>query len=108
MPYINLVTNKKIDDKKKVHDRLGECITLIPGKTLGRTMINIEDEKMLTFAGTDESCAYIETMVNAGTDHSNNAAYGDAVIEMVAKELEIPNTRIYVNVDEKRDWFSKK
>ena len=107
MPYINLITNKKIEDKKKVHDLLGECITLIPGKSLSRTMTHIEEEKMICFAGTDEPCAYVETMVNAGTNHSNNEAYGDAVIEMVAKELEIPKDRIYVNVDEKKDWFSK-
>ncbi len=107
MPYINFITNQKVEDKKSVHDLLGECITLIPGKSLSRTMIHIEDEKMICFAGNDEPCAYIETMVNAGTDHSNNAAYGDAVIERLSDKLSIPKERIYVNVDEKRDWFSK-
>ena len=107
MPYINLRTNIKVEDKKAIHDKLGEAITIIPNKSLARTMICIEDEKFLTFGGSCEPCAYVETWVNAGTNHSCNKVYGDAVIDAVAEVLQIPSSRVYVNVDEKLDWFAR-
>lgn len=107
MPYINLSTNIKVEDKKSIHDKLGELITIMPNKSLARTMICVEDEKFLTFGGSNEPCAYIETKVNAGTNHSCNKTYADAVIDAVAEMLKIPASRVYVNVEEKLDWFSR-
>lgn len=108
MPYINLSTNIKISDKKSIHDKLGESISIIPNKSIGRTMICVDDEKYLTFGGTSDPCAYVETWVNKGTDHSKNKEFADKIIDVVSEELDIPANRIYVNVDEKLDWFSRK
>lgn len=106
MPYINFKTNVKIENVKEIHDVLGELITIIPNKTLAVTMMDIEGERNMFYAGTDEPCAMVETHVDFGTDQSNVKAYGDAVIAKINEKLGIPKNRIYVTVNALDNWFA--
>lgn len=107
MPYINVKTNIKVENKSELQQNLGELIRIIPGKTPERTMILIDDLQSLFFAGTDEPCAMIETQVNAGTDQSTAGEYCFAVIDLFTKKYFISENRIYVNVNEIDNWCSK-
>lgn len=107
MPFINVKTNVKVEDKNDLQKNLGEVIRKIPGKTPERTMILIDDQQPLYFAGTEEPCAMIETQVNAGTDQSPADAYCYAVIDLFAEKFQISEKRIYVNVTEIDNWFAR-
>ena len=72
MPYINLKTNIEVTDKAKIMTALGELISILPGKTVARTMVSVEDKVALCFAGSDEPCAIIETIVNPESIMDNN------------------------------------
>lgn len=107
MPYINVKTNVKVENKYELQKNLGEIIRIIPGKTPERTMILIDDLQAVYFAATDEPCAMVETQVNAGTDQSTVKEYCFAVIDHLSKTYDIPETRIYVNVNAQDNWYSK-
>lgn len=108
MPYISVRTNVEIKDKNALMKRLGEIITVIPGKTEARTMVSLHEKVDLYFAGSDEPCAIAETLVNAGTDHSRDREYLDLVITVLSEELKISEKRIYSLLDEEDMWFSRK
>ena len=54
MPFINLKTNVEIKDKAKVMNALWELISIIPGKTVERTMVSVEDKIAMGFAGSEQ------------------------------------------------------
>ncbi len=108
MPFIDLKTNVSIADKEALKAKLGEIITLIPGKTEARTMVRLEDKCDLYFAGSGEPCAIVDTLVNSGTDYSTAEDYCQAVIDALSTALGLPEKRIYVTVDTKQVWISRK
>ena len=108
MPFIDLKTNVKIADKEAMKAKLGEVITIIPGKTEARTMVRLQDGCDLWFAGSAEPCAIVDTLVNAGTDYSTAEDYCQAVIDALNTALGLPEKRIYVTVDTKQVWVSRK
>lgn len=108
MPFINLKTNVEIKDKAKVMDALWELISIIPGKTVERTMVSVEDKVAMGFAGSQEPCAMIETLVNPDTNMEKNSEYCLAVINRVKEELDLPEKRIYATVAEVDCWRSIK
>ena len=108
MPFINLKTNVEIKDKAKVMNALWELISIIPGKTVERTMVSVEDKVAMGFAGSQEPCAMIETLVNPGTNMENNPEYCLAVINRVKEELDLPEKRIYATVAAVDCWRSIK
>ena len=108
MPYINLKTNIEIQDKDKLMTVLGELISILPGKTVARTMVSVEDKVALCFAGSAEPCAIIETIVNPESIMDNNKEYCMAVINKVKEELNLPEKRIYATVAKVDCWYSIK
>ena len=59
MPYCNIKTNVKVEKKKELSKELTKVIELIPGKTENWIMTSIDDEAVMSFAGTDDPCALI-------------------------------------------------
>ena len=108
MPYVNLRTNVDIKDKPRLLQTLGELISLLPGKSVARTMVNIQEKSDLCFAGTTEPCAMIETLVNPESSMENNKEYCMAVIRAVQQELQLPEKRIYATVAKVECWCSIK
>lgn len=108
MPYVNLKTNVEVKDKAKVMNALWELISIIPGKTVERTMVSITDNVAMGFAGSAEPCAMIETLVNPGTNMEHNPEYCLAVINRVKEELDLPEKRIYATVAAVDCWRSIK
>lgn len=108
MPYINLKTNVEIQDKEKLMTVLGELITMLPSKTVARTMVSVTDKVTMNFAGSTEPCAIIETLVNPESLMDNNKEYCLAVINTVQRELSLPEKRIYATVAKVDCWCSIK
>ena len=107
MPFINLKTNVKVENKNELQKQLGQAIAIIPGKSIERTMILINDLEPIFFAGTDEPCAMVETQVNFGTDQSTVKDYCYAVIDLMSQKFGIPENRVYVNVNAADNWYAK-
>lgn len=108
MPYINLKTNVEIKDKKHLKAVLAELIGILPGKSVARTMVSVSDMVEMNFAGTEEPCAMIETLVNPESVMDKNKEYCMAIIDAVQKELDLPQKRIYATVAKVDTWCSYK
>lgn len=108
MPYIKVKTNVEVNEKAKLITALGELITILPGKSVARTMVSVEDKVALCFAGSDDPCAIIETLVNPESIMDNNKEYCMAIIKTIQEELELPEKRIYATVAKVDCWCSIK
>lgn len=106
MPYIKVRTNMEIKNKERLKSLLGKVIMTIPGKEEWMTAISLEEKADMYFGGSSSPCALVDTLVNAGTDLSKNADYGEAVVSMLSSELDIPRNRIYVIVQEQDFWYA--
>ena len=56
MPFINVKISEKLSDTQvdNIKSRLGEAISLIPGKSEAWLMVNIQDNCKLYFKGTND------------------------------------------------------
>ena len=104
MPYCNIKTNVKVEKKKELSKELTKVIELIPGKTENWIMTSIDDEAVMSFAGTDDPCVLI-TLKTYGEPAQQ---YYDMVTEgftkTVSQMLKIRPDRIYVDHEPIAHW----
>lgn len=86
MPFIESKVSVKTteEQQKKLKERLGQAIAIIPGKSESWLMVNLQDEQMMYFRGDDsEPIAFICVNIYGSSD--------PAAFEKMTGEL----TRIY-------------
>lgn len=107
MPFINSKVTVKMSEEKKeaVKKKLGEAISIIPGKSESWLMVGFDDGYDLYFQGNknDES-AFVEVKIYGSADSNvyNKLTY--AICDIFDEELQIPKNRIYVKYEEVSDW----
>ena len=98
------ISNVKVEKKKELSKELTKVIELIPGKTENWIMTSIDDEAVMSFAGTDDPCALI-TLKTYGEPAQQ---YYDMVTEgftkTVSQMLKIRPDRIYVDHEPIAHW----
>lgn len=107
MPFINSkVTVKMSDDKKEtVKKRLGEAISMIPGKSENWLMVGFEDGYDLYFQGNkDGESAFVEVKVYGSAPGSVYDKMTSVICSILDEELSIPKNRIYVKYEEVKNW----
>lgn len=107
MPYINTTTTVKISAEKEelLKMELGKLIEAIPGKSEEWLMLRFEDESTLYFKG--EKCEYaafvnVKLFGTAARQDKNKLA--GLITQLLENELSIPGNRIYITIDEVKDW----
>ena len=105
MPFIDVKTNAKLDaDKEKeIKSRLGEAVSILPGKSENWLMVNIEDCSRLYFRGSADTVNAIAEIKLFGS------ADADAYEKMTAAVCEILREaagaeEVYVKYEEVRCW----
>lgn len=98
MPFINLKTNQKIEKslKDQLKAEFGRAISLIPGKSEGWLMVEIEDAKDMYFKGSDEPCAIYEVKIYGNASDSSMNNLTSTLCDLSQKYLNIPKSRVYV------------
>lgn len=107
MPFINSkVTVKLSEDKKEtIKTKLGEAISLIPGKSESWLMVGFEDSYDLYFQGNkDGESAFVEVSIYGGATPAAMNSLTGAICEILESELSIPKNRIYVKYQEIPNW----
>jgi len=107
MPFINSkVTVKMTEDKKEaVKKRLGEAISIIPGKSENWLMVGFEDGYDLYFQGNkDGETAFVEVKVYGSADRSVYDRMTPVISTILNEELGIPQNRIYIKYEEVANW----
>ena len=107
MPFINSKVSVKLSQEKEeqIKAKLGQAISIIPGKSESWLMVGFEDEYKLYFKGEKcEKCAFVEVKIYGS---ASAAAYNQMTAEIsriYTEELGIPVDKIYVTYQEISDW----
>ncbi len=107
MPYINSKVNVALseEDKEVLKTKLGDAISLIPGKTESWLMLGFEDECSLYFKGKcNTKIAFIEVKI-LGRASKRDYELLTAEISKIYKEvLGISQDKIYIKYEEAEHW----
>ena len=107
MPYISSKVNIVMTEEQKdtVRKRLGENISIIPGKTEDWLMVEIEDCCDLSFRGDKKlPAAFIEVKVFGEIRDTAARKMTEMISGIYEKELGIKQNRIYIKSEEVRKW----
>lgn len=107
MPFINSKVTVKMSEEKKeaIKTKLGDAISLIPGKSENWLMVGFEDSYDLYFQGNkNEESAFVEVSIYGSASASVFDSLTGAICEIFESELSIPKNRIYVKYQEISNW----
>ena len=105
MPFINTKTNVAISKQKKIaiKQKLGQAISLIPGKSENWLMVGFEPECSLYFRGSDnEKIAFVEVKIYGGATKSAYDKLTSKITDILGEELGIE--QVYVKYEEVEVW----
>lgn len=97
MPYLKIQTNRNIDRETQL-ELLKQASALVAdsvGKPEQYVMTAFDPVQPMTFAGSDEPCAYLE-LKSIGLSESKTAALSTALCGFIEASLEVPPSRVYI------------
>lgn len=109
MPFINSKVTVKISPEKEevIKQKLGQAISIIPGKSESWLMVGFDDEYTLYFKGAKcEKAAFVEVKIY-GSSITGSMAYDEmtaVICKIYEDELGIPAANVYVTYQEIEDW----
>lgn len=110
MPYINVNISKTLSDGEKdtLKAKLGELITIIPGKSESVLMIGINDGYTIYFSGEKkDKVAFLDIRLYKQSDFEYKAEFTQKVFELFEKEYGITKENLFVNFGEYECWGFK-
>jgi phenylpyruvate tautomerase PptA (4-oxalocrotonate tautomerase family) len=97
MPYLLIRTNREVTPAerpallKKCSAHVAEAL----GKPERFVMVSLEPQANMLFAGEEAPCAYLE-MKSIGLPGDRTAGLSAGLCQLIADELDIPVSRIYI------------
>ena len=107
MPFINAKVNVPISSAQETElkSRLGEAITLLPGKSERWLMVGFEDNYHLYFQGEkSDPIAFVEVKLFGGSNPAAFEKLTAAISEIFGDVLDIAADHIYVCYVPTSDW----
>lgn len=97
MPYLKIQTNQNlpVDRARNLALKASALVARLLGKPESYVMTSVENNPAMTFAGTDESLAFLE-LKSIGLPESITADTSRALCELVSAETGIDSARIYI------------
>lgn len=107
MPFIDSKVSVKVteEQEKELKERLGQAISLIPGKSENWLMAGFEDEYHLYFRGEkDEPMAFIEVRLFGSPDKAAFSKMTAEVTKIFGDVLGITPDHMYIKYSATMDW----
>ena len=96
MPYINILTSEKVDNKKKLLEEITTLISSLTKKSKKFVMAKIEDDSEMYFE--DESpCCFLEIKSIGSLNPSEMAK---PISNFVNEKIGIPIDKIYISFED--------
>ena len=97
MPYLKIQTNNDlpVEDAKALAKKVSALVARLLGKPESYVMTSIENNPVMTFAGTDEPLAFLE-LKSIGLPESITTDVSRALCELVSDETGIDPARTYI------------
>ena len=97
MPYINVATSSKVDDKRKILKEISILISSLTNKSTRFVMAKLDDNCEIYFEGDDPSC-FVEIRSIGSLNPSEMAK---PISNFVHETMGIPTDRIYIAFEDK-------
>ena len=107
MPFIDSKVSVKIteEQEKELKTRLGQAISLIPGKSENWLMTGFEDNYHLYFRGDNsEPIAYIEVRIFGGPNKAAFQKMTEEITKIYGDVLGIAPDHMYIKYSVTPDW----
>lgn len=107
MPYIDVKLSKNIDSQEKLalKSKLGELISVFPGKSENWLMCNIESDKDIYFQGNNsQHSAFVEVKLFGSINKSGADSFTAELCSYLENSIGIPSSRIYIRYSCGTDW----
>lgn len=107
MPYINIRLSKEVtaQQKEQLKSKIGEIITLIPGKTEEVTMVDISGGNSLYLGGRSlENGAFVDVRLKGKAEFKPKALFTEAVFKTLKELFDSSDKDIYLNITEFENW----
>ena len=107
MPFINTKVNTVISKESELvlKEKLGEAISIIPGKSEQWLMLGFEDNARLYFRGNGEDkMAFVEVKVFGGENKAACNELTARICEIYNDVLGIDKDKIYVKYETISNW----
>ena len=96
MPYINVSTSTKVEDKKKLLEEISKLISSLTNKSRRFVMAKLEDECRMYF-DDKELCCFIEIKSIGSLSPSDMAK---PISDFIYEKMEIPIDKIYISFED--------
>lgn len=107
MPFINSKVTVAMSEEKKeaVKTKLGQAISIIPGKSENWLMVGFEDNYDLYFQGNKRrDTAFVEVKIFGHASKGDYDEMTGEICKIFNEELGIEQNRIYVKYEEVANW----
>ena len=107
MPYIETKVSVAISKEKeqRMKERLGQAISLIPGKSEQLLMLRFEDNCRMYFGGTNDApSAFVEVRILHDSTREAYESMTKAIMAILSEELAIDPARVYIKYSPGDDW----
>lgn len=107
MPFVDVKLTKKLSENEEngLKAKLGEIISLFPGKSESWLMCKIADDKKIWFRGDNSSdSAFIEVKLFGSVDAESADKFTAKICDYLKSELKIDPSRVYVRYEGGTVW----
>lgn len=107
MPFINTKLNRPLSEEKEtaLKARLGEAISIFPGKSEYWLMMSFSDNERLWFRGYNNfPIAYVEVQLFGSADKESCTKMTKEVCKIFQEELDIKPEHVYVKYEFVEEW----
>ncbi|KAJ2399145.1 hypothetical protein GGI23_002825 [Coemansia sp. RSA 2559] len=100
MPLCQIITNTRPKDSKALSTKASSAVAELLSKPLGYVMTMVTYNSSLMFGGTDEPAAYVQIGSIGSVGGNNNIRIVAGITKLVAAELDVESSRIYVAIQD--------
>lgn len=107
MPCINLKTNLTISEEQErsLRKKLGEAISIFPGKSENWLMLAFEDGCKMAFQGkAEEGIAFVEVKLLGNVDGRAAAQMTKEICKILKEDLKIEPGKAYIRYEPTEYW----
>ena len=96
MPYINISTSAKVEDKKKLLDEISKLVSSLTNKPPRFVMAKLDDNSEMYFED-ERPCCFLEIKSIGSLNPSKIAK---SISNFVNEKMEIPMDKIYISLED--------
>ncbi len=107
MPFVDVKLTKKltVNEENALKAKIGEIISVFPGKSEGWLMCKIADDKKIWFRGDNsEDSAFIEVKLFGSVNKESAEEFTAKICDYLKAEAGIDPARVYVRYEGATVW----